>query len=153
MNEKFVEYAKSLELTSAGIGELERLLKISERLLPAGEVEEIFISDIVDRQGQRSFISLFMFAGGYLLEAKKFETQADVEITYLVNSVDYLRVSMEEYQPGENATLSSRLSVQGYLNAEWDLDLKASGENCSKLWNIATDRLIPNWKTSPLGGD
>ena len=106
----------------------------------------------LNKDESRDYIGLFVFTENYILEAKNFVSDTDLDVTYVINSVDYMRMQFRKFEPGQPATRASRFKVGGYLVSELDFELKASGKNCEKLWEICRVILVRNWANKPDGG-
>ncbi len=154
MKEEFVEYLTSLGATAVVSERVAKILDIYSQLIDKLDVREIFVSEDVNSETkQREWRSLFFFTDDYMLEAKKFVPDTDLDITYVINSIDYMRMRFKEYEPGKPTTAESRFRVEGYFVSEIDFDLRASDKNCEKLWQICHDILMPNWAAKPDVGN
>ena len=145
MKNQFKKYLGSLGTTEVMSERVEEILKIYKTLMPELLVREIFISESVSSENKKEYYSLFIFTDDYLFEAKNFISDTDLDITYMLESVDWLRMVFDSYDPGKPATSESRFKVRGYLVSEIDFEFRASAKNCEKLWQICRDIFMPNW--------
>ena len=152
MRKEFADYLASISVPTAVVGRVDRIIALYADLMPATDPEKIFVSDQFDQEGNRSFRSLILFSDEYMLEAKSFVSEDIVDAVYLKTAVDYIEISLKEYEPGK-ATDASRLSVKGYISSEFDFDLRAAGENCNYLWIICKELLMPNCVKGPPATD
>ena len=153
MKEEFNEYLKSLEATAVVSERVEKILEIYSQLIDKLDVREIFVSEDVNKEKKREWRSLFFFTDDYMLEAKNFVSDTYLDITYVINSIDYMRMRFKDYEPGKPTTAESRFRVGGYFVSELDFVLRASDKNCEKLWQICNDILMPNWAAKPDVGN
>ena len=153
MKNEFVEYLEFLGVTPVVSERVAKVLEIYSQLFKKLDVREIFLSEDVNREKEREWRSLILFTDNYILEAKNFLSHTDLEITYVINSIDYMRMRFRDYEPGKPTTAESRFRVEGYFLSEIDFELNASDKNCDKLWGICQNVLMPNWAAKPDGGN
>jgi hypothetical protein len=144
MKEGFTQY-----LTSIGIGEpianrVEKIYEFYDEILRSmgDEIQDIFITDYIQKDGIRQYENLWFFSDKFVMEAKLFISQDDFDFLYLKQRVSYLKVIKENYDFKE-ATELSRLNVEWHSGRSGGL-LKASKENCSKLAEIVLKYLTPS---------
>lgn len=142
MKQTFADYLAAVGLTGALVERAAHVLAFYERVYPS-QIADIFVSEYVDKEGQRHYESLWAFAGDLMLEAKSFVTKDDFDAARLRGNVVYWRARVEHYD-FENSESASRMTVD--LNAREDVGgtLRASGENCDALRDIMVKYLAPN---------
>ena len=149
MKQEFVDYLKSLGASSVVVERVAIILGIYNELIDNLDVKEIFVSEDLNRENKREMRSVFFFTEDYIMEGTNFVSDTDLDITYVINSVDYMRMQFKNYEPGKSATTESRFRVTGYFISELDFELRASAGNCEKLWKICHEILMPNWAAKP----
>jgi hypothetical protein len=137
MNEQFTQYLSGLGMKGPF---LERAEIARSFYADAGiQIDDIFVSDLVDNENKRSFASLWFFAKDTAMEAKNF-TQAEDFDFCRYDEVTWWQYNRSNFRPGE-ATESSRLSIDANLIGSGQFSavtghLHATGVNCEKLHGI-----------------
>lgn len=149
MKDEFNEYLKSLGATDVVLKRSEKVLELYSQLITDFDASKIFVSEDLNQDKKRVWRSLIIFTDRYMLEAKNFLSETDLDITYVIKSIDYMRMRFKDYDPGQPATIESRFRVDGYFVSEIDFELRASDKNCERLWQIYRDILLPNWAEEP----
>lgn len=149
MKDELNEYLKSLEATDVILKRGEKVLELYSQLFANFDATEIFVSEDLNQDKRREWRSLFAFTEEYMLEAKNFVSETDLDVTYLIKSIDYMRMRFKDYEPGKATTIESRFRIDGYFHSEIDFELRASEKNCEKLWKICRTILLPNWIKKP----
>ncbi|MDP1711095.1 MAG: hypothetical protein Q8K86_01385 [Candidatus Nanopelagicaceae bacterium] len=111
-------------------------------LLPGREVEQIFVSETVNEDGQRILENLSFFFGNVWCEAHNFQTEDNFDLAR-IGQVSRFVLKRDEYTTGE-ATTRSRLSVNVFFEGDIAGVLKASSENCDTLWLIVQRYFLPS---------
>ncbi len=149
MKAEFETYLKSLQATNVVLGRANKIFELYGQLIDGFDAREIFVSEDINKEKKREWRSLFFFTDEYILEAKNFVSETDLDITFVIRSVDYMRMQFKDYEPGQPTTSESRFVVKGYLVSVFDFELRASEDNCEWLWHIYRDILLPNWTKEP----
>ncbi len=126
------------------INRVDTLLKTFTELCPS-EIKEIFISEYIKDDGTRDYENLWFFSDNYMMESKRFITDDNFDITPYNKSVRYMEMLKQNYEPGQ-ANERSRLLVRLNLETEVAGNMKASKENCDKLWSIVFEYFKANLK-------
>lgn len=151
MKAEFETYLKSLRATDVVLGRAKKIFDLYGQLIDGFDAREIFASEDLNKEKKREWRSLFFFTDEYILEAKDFVSETNVDITYVIGSVDYMKMQFKDYEPGQPTTSESRFVVKGYLVSELDFEFRASEGNCERLWQICRNILMPNWAEEPEG--
>ena len=149
MKAEFETYLKSLQATDVVLGRANKIFELYGQLIDGFDAREIFASEDINKEKKREWRSLFFFTDEYILEAKNFVSETDLDITFVIRSVDYMRMQFKDYEPGQPTTSESRFVVKGYLISELDFELRASEDNCERLWQICRKILMQNWAEEP----
>lgn len=142
MEDNFEEYLQELGMEQDLIDRVDQIL--SEYLLiKEFDIEDIFVSEFKNEEGETEYENLWFFTSDKTLEAKNFAFKDDYDIAIIKDSVKYLKFTKNNFD-FENATQNSRLNVEAVTTDDVQVHLKASGENCTKLFSLATKYLSPN---------
>ena len=144
MKKELQQYLRDIGVTMALDSRIEEILGLYAKQL-GGEPEDILVSEYVTSDGTREYESLWFFSKKYVGEAKEFIKDYNVDITPIESRIRHLRFTKLAYDFQE-ATSSSRLSVQFSIDSGISGQLKASGKNCDYLRDILAKYLRPNMK-------
>ena len=128
----------------------EKVFELYRQLIADFDATELFASEDLNQDRKREWRSLVVFTKEYMLEAKNFVSEIDLDVTYLFKSICYVRMRFKDYEPGQAVTAESRFRVEGYFISDIDFELRASEKNCEKLWQICRTVLLPNWEEAKV---
>jgi len=140
---KFIPYLKGVDIVTRTL--LKRIEFIytlcSDMCLE--EIEDVFVTDYIKGDGTREYENLWFFSKGYCLEAKKFLSQIDLDITPIKNRITYWTVTAQNFdfkKASENSRLNLAFNtVQGISG-----DFKAARRNCDYLKALINRYVKPN---------
>lgn len=139
--DKFLPYLNSIGISNRPLlDRIEFLYKIAQFLCPE-EIEDIFVTDFINNEGERNYENLWFFSQNFVTEAHNFSSTYDVDVAP-IDRVYRLELSFDNYN-FEKATPSSRATVKVKIQEEVRGTLKASGYNCDFLKDILTKHLKP----------
>jgi hypothetical protein len=107
------------------------------------KIEDIFIDDYFKEDGTREYEDLWFFSNSYCLEAKKFLTQIDLDITPMKKRITYWSVKIQDFnfkESSEKSRFDLRLQFLGQIAG----DLKASKKNCNYLQTLISKYVKTN---------
>lgn len=135
-------YLDFLEVTSVIRKRVEEIETFYKKLWPKMAPSHIFISEIVDSEGNRILENLSFFHKSFWCEAHNFQFQDNFDVAQVID-INHFVLERNEYEPG-SPTSKSRLSVTFRFasNANQGI-LKASGANCDALWKVVQQFLMP----------
>lgn len=142
---KFISYLKKVDITTRVLlKRIELIYTLCSDMCP-DELEDIFVTDYIKKDGTREYENLWFFSKSHFLEAKKFMTTIDLDITPLKNNITYWTVSIHDFN-FKKASTKSRLNLRFRWAETTDLDasFKASGKNCEYLQSIINKYVKPN---------
>jgi len=142
VKDAFLQYLKGISLTDVLINRIEKVISSYQQFYPE-EIVDIYVSEFITEDGIREYDSLWLFSEKYCMEATKFITNDDFDITPLKNQIHYIRIKKQEYD-FNGITEKSRLTIQISLEYPLSGDLKGSKENCDYLMKILTKHILPN---------
>ncbi len=145
----FNEYLASIEINTETLKrKVETTLRAARRICPE-EIQDIYISDWIQPEGQRAYEHLYLFTNTYIIESAHFttDTNVSIEVTVLKDRVKYIIVNYNDYF--EKANIASRLSVFFITNGG-AFGLKGAKENCDKLIEVYDKYVRPNISKVPI---
>lgn len=109
------------------------------------EIREIFIADYYEEDGSRAYGNLWLMSEQYMCEARDFRKvgKYDIDVARIKDAVIYFRVRGESFDFGVT-TKESRLMVECGTESGVSFQLKACGENCSRLAEVIENYIKPN---------
>ncbi len=142
INDSLNQYAHMFSMSNVALERaqyaIERLTAISPK--PA---VELLITDTLDGNGVRSFLSLWIFSSQHCLEAHEFMTANTYDIATIANNVTQVYMSSSDFTPGQPSN-SARLLVNFTTRFGVTGTLGATGHNCDLLYNTALHHLTPH---------
>ncbi len=151
MNLDVVHYLDSLDLPAPHRQRIEAIHAGFVFLLGGREVERLYMATVREGAEIRPS-SLWGFSGDNWLEARNFLIQEDFDISPYRGSINYVGVTSENITYPDGVTADSGLLVEvGTAKVEYST-LKAAGLGCSSLLELVTTLLLPNLKSSNIGG-
>ncbi len=139
----YIEYLNSIGINANTlIKKVETILRAAKRLCPE-KIQSIYISDWIQKEGQRSYENLYLFTATYIIESVNFstDTSVNIEVTVLKDRVNYILVKYNDYF--EKANTTSRLSLEFYTDSGV-FALRGTKENCDKLIEVHDKYIRPN---------
>ncbi len=104
---------------------------------------DYFISDFLQGK-EREAKSFFLFSDSHLITFPKFFDQDLMQILPLQKQVQYIEIKKKSFDDPTQATLKSRYLVNATFLQHQSIELKSSGNNCTKAFTIVQKHLIPN---------
>lgn len=140
---KFIPYLKEIGIVSNTIlKRIEFIHTLVSDMCP-DKIEDIFIDDYLKEDGTRDYEDLWFFSNLYCLEAKKFLTQIDLDITPIKQRITYWSVKIQDFNFKESSE-KSRFSLGFNLLQGVSGTLKASKRNCDYLQVIIVKYIKAN---------
>jgi hypothetical protein len=105
------------------------------------DIEDVFVSEYIDSDGNRQFEDLFIFTQYHIVQVRNFalEDVLDADAFGPLRNLLVSRVAFDFTEP----TDKSRLHVRYHTLTGCSAELKASRENCATLARILRERLAP----------
>lgn len=147
MKKEFNTYLSSIGLTEVMIGRITSLFDIYQMIMKEKneEIEDIFISEYVNKEGSRVYQNLWLFSNKYFMTTENYEYSENFNLGYSFKSLNNLVIEKEEYNFKETNE-KSRLTIKYIKTFGFRSELKASKENCTSLRNILMRHILPNMK-------
>lgn len=140
---KFIPYLNAIDITTrAYLKRIELIYTWCSDMCPE-EIEDIFAEDYFKEDGTREYENLWFFSKNYCLEAKKFLTQINLDITPIKNRIHYWTVQAQDFD-FKKASDKSRLNLRFDLAQRISGELKAARGNCDFLQAIINKYVKPN---------
>lgn len=142
MKQEWTDYLHSIGVVDHFYEKAERVVLFYENLFP-NDINEIFVSEYVDKEGMRQYDNIWLFTSEVVLEAKAFLKKDDYDATPLRGCLKYWNITKEEFEIG-SASKKSRMTLMIGMTGSVRGEMKASAENCDHLWSIFTKAILPN---------
>lgn len=146
MKTEWVEYLESIGVKGPFLKRVEEVLDFYVKVHPA-EIQDIFVTEYMDKDGNRQYESVWLFSETSMMEAKQFLKEDDFDSAAAGKQVKYWRIKKEEYD-FKQASAKSRVMLEFSLTSGISGQLKASRENCDHLKSILLKHIIPNMQES-----
>jgi len=140
---KFIPYLREVDITSRTLLKRIEFIYILCSDMCLDEIEDIFVDDYIKEDGTREYEGLWFFSNVYCLEAKKFLTTIDLDITPIKKRINYWTVTAQDFD-FKKASEKSRLNLRFKLIQDIRGELKASKGNCNSLQAIINKYIKPN---------
>ena len=147
MKTEWAEYLESIGVKGLFFKRVEEVLDFYVKVHPA-EILDMFVTEYLDKDGNRQYESLWLFSKTSIMEAKQFLKEDDFDLAAARKQVKYWTIKKEEYDFKE-ASPKSRMTLGFSLATGISGELKASRENCDHLKTLFFKHIIPNVIESP----
>ena len=144
MKEEFSVYLDSIAITKIARDRIETISEFYQQTCPE-EINDIFVTDYLTEEGRREYENLWFFSNSFMMEAKRFLSTDDLDLTPIGEMLRW-EVKKQEYD-FKQATGRSRLFLSFDINGFVGAELKASQENCDYLRDIFFKYVVPNMKS------
>ena len=134
MNEKLKRYLDSIGLKGELFVKVENAYRFFTEYLEC-EIEDIFVSEYINKEGVREYENIWFFNDDYCYEAKHFIMQEDFDSCVIKNNIDYFSIKKSNFDIISNLTAdNSRMNLEFRLKNSMVVgDMKASKSNCEQL--------------------
>lgn len=141
MNNEFENYCSSVGMGDSLKQQVSELHDQLSMFIPAQPIEDIFIGEYVTNDGIRQYDTLHFFTRSNVFEIESFVSKPRIWIARYEPC--YFEMTKEDFDlstPAESSRFNVSVSwaSQGYM-----LNMRASGENCSKLLNVVQKYILP----------
>lgn len=142
---KFEAYLEKIGITTeALLSRIRFVYDVASEMCPE-EIEQVFVTDYINKDNTRTYESIWFFSKGYCLEAHNFVTENSIDIVPL-SKIYRFEVSFKDYD-FKKATPESRLQSSIQFQEQTVGDFKAAKENCDVLRDILLKYIKPNLVT------
>jgi hypothetical protein len=139
---EFVKYLDSIGITETLHKRFETIIEFYEETYSV-KIADIFVSDYIEKEGNRVYQHLCLFSEDYFMDAKLFLQQDDFSVTPLRGKIVYLSIKKAEYD-FKHANDNSRVNVFALTSDHTNISLQCSKENCDHFKEIILKYFIPN---------
>ena len=132
------DYLRDIGIAGPLIAKMGNLKRVADSICPE-TIEDFFVSEYKQSDGQRIYESLFFFSPKYVMESKKImSSNPNIDIACLYRNIDRYEMMYNNYNPAEprETTDNSILQISGIMG-DVLFFLQASGENCARLWEYS----------------
>jgi hypothetical protein len=134
MNQPFLDYLSSVGMASPLVARV-AALEHECKLLTPEEITHYFVSEVIQQDATRQYLTLCFFTNHYVFELENFVSQPRLWIAKL-DHVENCECEAMDFDFA-SARESSRLNaVLRWAGLGYTLDLKASGQNCMQLVRV-----------------
>lgn len=140
--EKFNDYLESLPLTKAVKGRISEVLSMNNEIFNF-QIEDIFICELKNEEGARSYTSLWMFTKEVCIECKDFLTRNDFDIAPLKDEIHYCSIEIQDFDL-KNSNEKSFVKVHFTFKSKVSGNIISTDENCVWALKIYKKHIIPN---------
>lgn len=137
-----LKYLNKLKFEMPEITKVKDMLYTSENLV-CEEINDLFVTDYLVGE-DREYKNLFFFSQNYLVECKKFLQNDEYHVyslPHLLSRVSH-SVKMFDFKEVNN---KSRFHIEIVTVAKDTIEMKATGNNCSSLYEIYKKHLLPHF--------
>ncbi len=141
MTDDFLEYCGSVGMGNSLKQQVSEFHDQLVSFVPAQPIEDIFIGEYVTNDGTRQDDTLHFFTNSNVFEIENFVSKPKIWIVKYGPS--YLEMSKEDFDlsdPIAGSRLNIRVEWEGQ---HFELNMRASGENCSKLLDVVRRHILP----------
>lgn len=142
MKAEWIEYLKTIGIKDLFLDRCKEIFNFYQQIYP-DQIKDIFVTEYLDKEGNRQYESMWFFSETMVMEAKKFLEKDDFDSVPLNKQVKYWSVTKTEYD-FIRATTKSRMVIKFGLLSGIGGSLKASRENCDSLKSIFIKYIITN---------
>ncbi len=147
MKNEWKTYLESIGIQEPFLERAKEVIDFYQQIDP-DQIEDIFVTEYFDKDGDRQYESLWLFSKTSVMEAKQFLTVDNFDWSPMENEVRYWCIKKEEYNFLE-ASNKSRMTLEFRISRPVGGIIKASQENCDYLKVLFLKYLIPNVKKYP----
>ncbi len=142
MKAEWIDYLEAIGIKDVFLDRCKKIFNFYQQIYP-DQIKDIFVTEYLDKEGNRQYDSIWFFSETMVMEAKKFLEEDDFDSVPLNKQVKYWSVKKTEYD-FISATTKSRMVIQFSMLYGSGGSLKASRENCDSLKSIFTKYIITN---------
>ncbi len=142
MKAEWIDYLRTIGIKDLFLDRCKEIFNFYQQIYP-DQIKDIFVSEYLDKEGNRQYESIWFFSETTVMEAKKFLEEDDFDSVPLNKQVKYWSVKKTEYN-FIRATTKSRMVIKFSLLSGSGCSLKASRENCDSLKSIFIKYIITN---------
>ena len=140
--EKFENYLGELPLTKVIKERIKDVLDMNLKIKNF-EIKDIFVCELKNKEGARTYTSLWLFTDNYFIECKEFINKFDFDVTPYTNEIIYCSIAPVNFD-FENANELSILKADCALGNNLTCNFIATGQNCLSLFTLYKKYIIPN---------
>ena len=116
MDARDIAYLTEIGLTATAIDRIGQIVD-GVTVFTSGPIQKLFVSDSVDNEGIRRYMSLWIFKENTITEAKQFMVKKDIDFVETSAKIIYTNIVYEEYDLvnfTEKSRLEARVIVEGF---------------------------------------
>lgn len=142
IDQKFIDYLNSLDMSTTSANRVREIYQFYVDTCKF-QIDDIFISEYVDKDGKRIFENLWFISKGIVMEARNFISQDEYDMALTANNIDRWFISKRDFD-FKTASRMSRLTVNfEFRRAGLSGVMKATGDNCLHLMMLFKKYILP----------
>lgn len=144
MTKEQLQYLENIGITGELTAKVEAVFNFYTKYIGC-QLDDIFVSEFLNKDGSRVFENLWFFNKNYCFEAKQFMTTDDFDADLIKNTIDSFTIKKTDFDIISNVTNdNSRMFLEFSLKFPITGEMKASKENCKQLSMIFKKYIQPN---------
>lgn len=151
INHSMETYLEKLGVSPTILGRVNDFLRIYDYFLPNIVFSDIFITDLVNDDGVRSYGNLWMWNSEFIVECGNFLYSENYD-SARIGAITRWEVTSQDYEPGQEYE-KSRLTVQWQSEDGLSGNLSATGTNCKYLTKYLKEAIIPHHLPSSMASE
>lgn len=144
MLEKFEDYLGVLSLTQVIKDRIDEVIELNTKI-KNDDILDIFICEMKNNEGARTYTSLWLFTDKFFIECKDFLTTNNFDLIPYLGAIKYCSIETIEF---DLDVASEKSSVKTYCEFENKLNgnFIATENNCVKAFDIYLKYIVANLK-------
>lgn len=145
MNKEQLQYLESVGITGPLIAKVEAVYQFYSKFIGT-QIDDIFVSEYLNKDGSRVFENLWFFNDHYCYEAKQFMSTDDYDADLIRKSIAWYSVKKTDFDiVADSYNDNSRMILTfGFAVTARTGEMKASRVNCKKLAYILKKYILAN---------
>lgn len=132
MNEDHVSYLSEIGTTKVARDRAHKMWSVVSNLFPA-ELQTIFVCDVINDDGVRSYTNLWLFTDKYFAECRNFIEDCHFDRTGYDQQLRWIDIQSIGYELDDQPADAASLRVEARLNDGLQMTFTAVRNNCSHL--------------------
>ena len=142
MKQAFKDYCVAIGLSEFAQRRVDVVLNELSSIYEGIELNDIFINEL-NRNGERTFQSIWFFSDKHIIECKDFLSSDDYDLAIYKDQIQYFNITKKDFSDIENPSEKSSITIHvTFGKVELSADLTALGINCKYALSIAKKYFI-----------
>lgn len=141
MQKSFLTYLNDIQVSGVMIKRIKNIYEEVKNFFNI-EIDDLFVSNIINNNNDKEFVSLWFFTSKATIECKDFANKDDFDLTKMEN-LFYIHITKTDYNFANTPNNNSRITINAQIGDVLSVNLMATGNNCKYAMNIAQKYLTP----------